>query len=111
MGARDFAVSLRFYEALGCAAHPVGDGLVLLELGGSRFYLQDHYVKDWIENSVLVVIVEDPQAWHDHVASVLADGDFGDARVAPPRVEPWGATVTYCWDPSGVLLQIMRLDG
>ena len=36
---------------------------------------------------------------------VLAQGEFGDARVAEPRQEEW-AKVTYLWDPSGVLLHL-----
>ena len=35
---------------------------------------------------------------------MLAGGAFGDARVAEPKLEDWGATVTYVWDPCGVLL-------
>ena len=107
--ARDFPRSHRFYEALGWTTVWSGDGLALLQVGEHRVYLQDFYVREWAENSVLVITVDDPVAWHDHVESVLVDGDFGDAHVAAPKVEDWGATVTYVWDPSGVLLQLAKM--
>jgi hypothetical protein len=108
IAAEDFARSHRFYEALGWTTVWSDGQLALLQLGDRRVYLQDYYVRDWAENSVLVITVDDPAAWHDHVASVLAEGDFGNARVAEPKSENWGATVTYVWDPSGVLLQFTR---
>ena len=33
---------------------------------------------------------------------------FRARRVAPPKAEPYDATVTYVWDPSGVLLHLAQ---
>lgn len=109
IGARDFERSKRFYEALGWTTIWCRGGLALLQLSHHRIYLQDLYVRDWVENSVLVIIVDDPSDWYERVVSVLADGDLAEARVHEPRTEPWGATVTHVWDPSGVLLQFTKL--
>ncbi|MGQ0831263.1 MAG: VOC family protein [Microthrixaceae bacterium] len=110
IAARDFERSHRFYEALGWTTIWAGDALALLQLGDHRIYLQDFYVRDWAENSVLVIMVEDPSAWHDRVASLIATGEFPGVRVTTPKVEAWGATVTHAWDPSGVLLQFTKLQ-
>ncbi|MET0325624.1 MAG: hypothetical protein ABW219_10400 [Ilumatobacteraceae bacterium] len=107
--AREFARSKAFYEAIGWATiWTDGTGLALMELGGYRFMLQDYYVKDWAENFMLTIVVADAGAWFERVSAALQDGDFGDARVAEPRVEDWGATVTYVWDPCGVLLHFTQ---
>ena len=103
VGARDFAVSHRFYEALGWRTIWTDGSLALLELGDSRFSLQNHHVQQWAENTMLVIAVRDPSAWHEHAASVIAGGGFTGARVEAPKAEVWGAIVTYVWDPSGVL--------
>ncbi len=109
--AQDFQQSLAFYTALGWTAlWSDGEGLALLSLGGRQFMLQDFYVKDWAENSMLVVEVADAAAWYRHVERALADGDFGNARVAAPEQKDWGAVVTYVWDPCGVLLHFTQLD-
>lgn len=109
--AADFARSKAFYEALGWTTIWTNDdGLALMELGGYRFMLQDYYVKDWAENFMLTIVVTDAAAWFERVSSALAGGQFGDARVAEPKVEGWGATVTYVWDPCGVLLHFTQFD-
>ena len=108
--ARELSRSKAFYEALGWATVWSHDGLALMELAGHRFMLQDHYVKDWAENSMLTVVVASAEAWHDRISRVLTEGDFGDARVAEPKPEDWGATVTYAWDPCGVLLHFTQFD-
>jgi len=105
--ARDFARSRGFYLALGW--HEVwSDGrLSLLELGGHRLMLQDHYDRAWAENSMITVEVASAADWFTHVGDVLATGEYGEARAEPPRDEGW-ATVTYVWDPSGVLLHLAQ---
>ena len=107
--ARDFAVSKAFYEALGWSTvWTDGDGLALMELAGHRFMLQNFYVREWAENFMLTVVVSDAAAWFRRASDALAGGRYGDARVAEPRNEQWGATVTYVWDPSGVLLHFTQ---
>jgi hypothetical protein len=84
------------------------EGLALLELAGYRFMLQNYYVKDWAENFMLTVVVDDARAWFQRVSAVLAGRQYGNARVAEPKDEEWGATVTYVWDPCGVLLHFTQ---
>lgn len=108
--AEDFQRSRAFYAALGWSTlWTDGDGLAIMSLGGRQFMLQNFYVKAWAENSMLVVEVADARAWHEHVERVLAGGDYGRARVAAPQEQDWGATVTYVWDPCGVLLHFTQL--
>ena len=108
--AEDFEQSLAFYTSLGWTTLWTDrQGLALLSIGGRQMMLQDLYVRDWAENSMLVVEVADAAAWYRHVQLILADGDFGDARVAEPKQQDWGALVTYVWDPCGVLLHFTAL--
>jgi hypothetical protein len=84
--AENFEQSLAFYAALGWSTlWSDGKGLALMSLGGSQMMLQDYYVKDWAENSMLVVEVADAFAWYRHVERVLLEGNFGSARIAEPR--------------------------
>jgi catechol 2,3-dioxygenase-like lactoylglutathione lyase family enzyme len=109
--ASDFALSKRFYAALGWRTCDVGPGLALVTLGdGQNFYIQDYYVKEVAENCMLHVTVEDAQAWHAHVASALAGVAFPGARVQPPARQPYGASVVFVHDPCGVLLHLCEWD-
>jgi uncharacterized glyoxalase superfamily protein PhnB len=105
---RDFEVSNAFYAALGFATIWNDDTLALLELGGHRIMLQNYFVKAWAENFMIVIEVEDADAWYAQITDVLRDGAFGDARVAEPEDQDWGARVTYVWDPCGVLIHFTQ---
>ena len=109
--AKDFALSKQFYTALGWETVDVGRNLALVRLSAEQhFYLQDYYLRDFAENSMLHVTVQDVQAWHAHIVSILRDGDFADARVQAPSRQPYGASVVFLHDPSGVLLQLCEWD-
>ena len=103
---KDFAISKAFYEALGWQVEYLDDHLALFANADRRFYLQRAYVKDWAENTMLFIPVADAQASHDAIRDLLAGGRYGEARVAPPRHQPYGARVTFVWDPAGVLLHL-----
>ncbi len=107
--ARDFERSRRFYLALGWAELWSDEGLALLSLGGSQFMLQDRYVQEWADNSMLTVEVASADDWYRHVTAVLESDEFGESRVREPQDEGW-ARVTYVWDPSGVLLHFAQFD-
>jgi len=106
--AKDYAVSKAFYEALGWVVEYEDDHLALLANAERRFYLQRAYVKDWAENTMLFIPVADATASFDAIRALLEPGRFGDARVAPPRHQPYGALVTHVWDPAGVLLHLAQ---
>lgn len=109
--ARNFLESLRFYKALGWRVNFQAEDNTLaeLELAGTRFFLQNFYHKDWAENFMLYINVEDARAWHTHVANVIQEGDWQHVRVQEPQEQSYGALVTFVWDPSGVLLHFAEL--
>ncbi|NBC86278.1 MAG: hypothetical protein GVY25_08810 [Bacteroidetes bacterium] len=102
--ALDFDLSMQFYTSLGWKRNWEVDGLAELELADSRILLQDFYVREWAENWMLYVVVDDARAWFEHVDSLIGKGSFGDARVQEQQEEAYGARVTYVHDPSGVLI-------
>lgn len=84
--AKEFKTSLRFYESIGFEAYRLGDTLAELSLGAHAFLLQGHYVKEWAENTVMHVLVNDVHAWWQHINSLDLANQFGvssPARLAP----------------------------
>jgi hypothetical protein len=108
IGSRNFDESRDFYVALGWQLNFDAGDLAELELGGCRIYLQKYYQKNWCDNSMLHITVEDAEAWYQHVTSVLEARSYGAARVKPPKEESYGALVTYVWDPVGILLHFAQ---
>jgi hypothetical protein len=106
--AKDFGVTKRFYAALGCEVKDVDLRMALVKFGTRHFYIQDYYLKEVAENAMLHISVDDAQAWHEHVAAVLRDGEFPGARAQTPKRQPNGALVTFVHDPTGVLLHLCQ---
>lgn len=104
--AMNFSESLEFYKALGWRVNfkADDDGLAELELADCRFYLQDYYNKDWANNFMLHITVDDAEAWWKHASKAIDAGNYKNARVKEPEEQSYGALVTFVWDPSGVLL-------
>lgn len=70
MPSKDFELSKRFYSALGFTMSEGWGGTADFELNGHRFRLQDYYVKDWANNYMVVIGVDDAEAWHQHVRKI-----------------------------------------
>lgn len=105
--ARDFELSKRFYSALGFAMSEGWGGTADFELNGNRFRLQDYYVKDWANNFMVVMGVDDVEAWHGHVREIVEQRKFDSVRIkAPERVDD--SLVLHVVDPSGVLLVFVQ---
>ncbi|MDN5882328.1 MAG: lactoylglutathione lyase [Nitrosospira sp.] len=62
--ARDFELSKRFYAALGFTMSEGWGGTADFTLNGCGFRLQDYYVKDWANNFMFVVGVDDAMVLH-----------------------------------------------
>ncbi len=103
--AKDFALSKRFYLALGSQLVDDGADYAEFHWGDDRFIVRDQYQAQWAENFGVHVIVKDAAAFARRASQLVATGDFPGVRVEGPKDEPWGYRVTYVWDPSGVSLR------
>jgi predicted enzyme related to lactoylglutathione lyase len=103
MPAKDFEKSKRFYSALGFAMSEGWGGTADFELNGNRFRLQDYYVEDWANNFMVVMGVDDAEAWHQRARRIADNGEFDGIHIKPPEFVD-GSLVLHVVDPSGVLL-------
>jgi uncharacterized glyoxalase superfamily protein PhnB len=55
---------------------------------------------------VQVVRQLDLDAWWEHIETLNLSQSFGVPPPKPPALQPWGLTVAYVVDPSGVLWHI-----
>jgi uncharacterized glyoxalase superfamily protein PhnB len=102
--AKDFALSKRFYAALGFHPNWEEGDLAEFEIWGVRFLLQNLYEPTWAGYFMMHIRVDDAAGWARHAQAVIASGDYPGTKVEGPRDESWGFRVTYVWDPSQVLL-------
>ena len=104
--ARDFELSKRFYETLGFETLLDGE-VAIFRVGSGGFILQRFYQKEWAENFMMQLMVDDLEAWWAHINTL----DLTPFDVEPPRapaMQPWGLRVAYLTDPSGVLWHVAQ---
>ena len=105
--AKDFKLSKSFYEALGF--QKLFDGQVaIFGIGATSFILQNYFQKEWAENFMMQLMVDDLDAWWSHIEALDLPARFGVPKPKPPAVQPWGLRIAYLVDPSGVLWHIAQ---
>ena|SRR5215475_10834421 len=100
--AKDFDLSKRFYEALGFEKL-MDEDVAIFRVGSGGFILQRHYQKDWAENFMMQLMVDDLDAWWNHIEGLELPPRFGVPSPKAPAMQPWGLRIAYVVDPSGVL--------
>lgn len=106
--AKDFDVSQRFYEALGFETLLDAADVAIFRMGQSSFLLQRFYQKEWAENIMMQLMVDDLDAWWAHIETLDLPGRFGVAAPKAPAMQPWGLRIAYVVDPSGVLWHVAQ---
>ncbi len=102
IGAQNFEESRSFYRDLGFTEVILAPNMSLFKTDGLGFYLQDAYVRDWIDNTMIFLEVEDvSRFWNELLALNLTD-KYKSVRLVPIRTMDWGREC-FVHDPSGVL--------
>lgn len=104
---RDFDLSKRFYEALGFEK-VLDSEVAIFNAGSGGFILQRYYQKDWAENSMMHLMVDDLDAWWRHIVGLDLTSQYGVQPPKPPAMQPWGLRIAYVSDPCGVLWHIAQ---
>lgn len=105
--AQDFDLSKRFYETLGFEK-VLDSEVAIFNVGSGGFILQRYYQKDWAENFMMQLLVDDLDSWWEHIVSLDLPTNFGVSAPKPPAIQPWGLRIAYVVDPSGVLWHIAQ---
>jgi catechol 2,3-dioxygenase-like lactoylglutathione lyase family enzyme len=102
IGAKDFQLSCNFYRDLGFEEVKLSPQMNLYTFGELGFYLQNAYVKDWIDNSMLFVEVQDVQAYLTTISLLHLTDKYPGVRLSAIQHFDWGSEF-YLHDPSGIL--------
>jgi hypothetical protein len=109
--AKDFDLSKLFYEALGFFKELDGD-VAIFRVGSTSFILQNRFERQWAENSMMQLMVDDLYAWWERIESLDLSQKFGVPLPRKPEMQPWGLRIGYIVDPSGVLWHVgQRREG
>lgn len=102
IGAKDFELSRSFYRDLGFEERELSHNLSVFKTGTIAFYLQDGYVKDWIDNTMIFLEVDDVARYWDELLALNLTTKYKNVKLTPIRTEPWGREC-FLHDPTGIL--------
>jgi catechol 2,3-dioxygenase-like lactoylglutathione lyase family enzyme len=102
IGARDYQKSRAFYRDLGFQEHVISGNMSLFSLNETAFYLQDYYVEEWINNTMILVEVDSADKYWNFLLNLHLDKKYAGIKLVPVQKNDWGDECMLI-DPSGVL--------
>jgi hypothetical protein len=105
IGAKNFELSRNFYHDWGFEEIVLGNNMSVFKTENLSFYLQDAYVKDWIDNTMIFLEVEDVSSYWNKLVALNLPDKYKEARISPIKVYDWGKEC-FVHDPSGILWHI-----
>lgn len=102
---KDFYLSLRFYNEIGFATVWKTDQLALLAIDDFKFLLQRFYVKDFVENFMMHLLVDNADEWWKKL-NIIASSEKYNMHLTTPENRDWGFRDFTFSDPSGVLWRV-----
>jgi catechol 2,3-dioxygenase-like lactoylglutathione lyase family enzyme len=103
IGAKDYLQSRDFYRTLGFEEVNLGPKMCYFRVNDRLgFYLQDYYVKDWVDNSMIFLEVDDLDLCYEDLRTKNLKAQFPGVRFSAIKNESWGREF-FMHDPSGVL--------
>ena len=102
IGAKNFDVSRNFYRDLGFEEVTLGPDMSVFKLGSLAFYLQSYYVKDWIDNTMIFLEVEDANKYFEELSALNLGAKYEGVKLVPVRKDYWGSEC-FLHDPAGNL--------
>ncbi len=105
--AKDYELSLRFYRDLGFKEIAKIENAVRLELDGYGFWIQDYYVKELADNTMLCMYVDNIESWWSNIKRLdISENYEGEAKVFSEPHEQEGSLMMQFTDPTGVLWHV-----
>lgn len=102
IGSANYEVSRRFYRDLGFQEIIISLDMSYFKSEEFGFYLQDAYIKDWIDNTMIFMEVDDVKRFWNELLALELTSKYDYVRLSPVRELEWGREC-FLHDPSGIL--------
>ncbi|HEX9152552.1 MAG TPA: glyoxalase [Flavobacterium sp.] len=102
IGAKNYELSRDFYRDLGFQESILSFDMSYFNTDGLGFYLQNAYVKDWIDNTMIFMEVDNVRRFWNELLELELTSKYDTVRITPIRELEWGKEC-FLHDPSGIL--------
>ena len=110
IGAKNFNESRSFYQELGFEESIISPKMSLFKVNEElAFYLQDYYVKKWVNNSMVFLEVEDVDQCWEELNSKGLHNKYKYVRLTEIKEFDWGREC-FMHDPSGILWHFCQFN-
>ena len=109
IGAKNFQESIKFYEELGFKGLKISNDMYYFSIDTFGFYLQKCYVKDWVDNSMLFLEVDNVFIYFDKIKTLELTKKYKRVKLSAIQENDWGKEF-FLHDPSGILWHIGQFN-
>jgi catechol 2,3-dioxygenase-like lactoylglutathione lyase family enzyme len=103
IGAKNYDESREFYRAIGFEEVVIDVTMCLFQVNENLgFYLQDYYVEDWANNSMIFLEVDDVEKCAEELLGKGLHDKYQYVRFTEIKQFEWGREL-FMHDPSGIL--------
>ena len=102
IGAKNFERSRNFYRDLGFQESVLTHNMSLFKTKEIGFYLQDAYVQDWVDNTMVFLEVDDVGRYWNELLALNLTAKYEGVKLTSIRKYDWGSEC-FLHDPSGIL--------
>lgn len=102
IGSKNFNISRNFYSDLGFNEIITSENMSYFHSQNFGFYLQDAYVKDWVDNSMIFFEVENLETSLKRIKKLKLTEKYDNVRLSEIVYNEWGNEFSL-HDPSGIL--------
>jgi len=103
IGAKNCQESRQFYKELGFEESVISKDMSYFKVSDKiGFYLQDAYVEDWINNTMIFLEVDDVNRYWNELQSLGLPQKYKNVKLTPIKEYHWGKEC-FLHDPSGIL--------
>ncbi|MDY7395293.1 glyoxalase [Aureibaculum sp. 2210JD6-5] len=105
IGAKNYEISRNSYQDMGFEEFITSPKMLYFRLADFGFYLQDYFVRDWVDNSMLFLEVENLEKHFEGIKNLNLDKKYKNVRISEIVKNDWGNEF-FIHDPSGILWHI-----
>jgi hypothetical protein len=102
IGAKNYELSRNFYRDLGFQESILSSNMSYFNTDGLGFYLQNASVKDWIDNTMVFMEVDNVNQFWNELLELDLTSKYNNVKLTPIRELEWGKEC-FLHDPSGIL--------
>ncbi|HLK28247.1 MAG TPA: hypothetical protein VKT28_06680 [Puia sp.] len=103
IGAKDFNISRAFYKDLGFEESAISAQMSYFKISEMLgFYLQNAYVKDWVDNTMIFLEVNNVEHYWNELQNLGLHNKYENVKLTQIRNDSWGREC-FMHDPSGIL--------